>query len=276
MDKVVGVMNLASNQVISLDQNMIDLFSAIGNQIAVAANNARLYEDIKAKNEMIKFFAYSVSHDLKSPAIGLHGLAKRLKEKYGASLDDKGKTYCDQIMIGSENIAALVESINAFIVTKERPLNLERIKFEEVMDAIRNEFSTPLLKRQIRWSEPDDLPEIIADRLSLSRLFRNLIENSLKYGGKELHEIRVSYEQNGSFHIFSFSDDGVGIESADKDKVFEMFHRNKTSKGTSGSGLGLAIVKEIAERHQGQAWIESGTGKGTTVRISISKDLGKA
>ncbi|MGD8985297.1 MAG: ATP-binding protein [Desulfobacteraceae bacterium] len=280
INKVRGVMNLASCRVISLDQQKIDLFTAIGNQIAVAANNARLYEDLKSKietlkekKELIKVFAYSISHDLKSPATSLYVLTKRLQEKYGASLDEKGGAYCDQILKTADQMVTLVEKINAYIVTKENPLNLEKIKVKEITETIRNEFSKILKQRQIKWSEPETLPEIVADKLALSRVFRNLLDNALKYGGDELFQIKIGHEENEGFHLFSFSDDGVGIKEGDKKKIFEAFQRSETSRGIPGSGLGLAIIREIAERHQGRAWIVSREKEGTTFYISISKDL---
>jgi K+-sensing histidine kinase KdpD len=280
MNEVRGVMNLASSKLIGLDQEKIDLFTAIGNQIAVAANNARLYEDLKGKmetlkekKELIKVFAYSISHDLKSPATSLYGITKRLQEKYGASLDEKGMAYCNQILKTAEQIVTLVEKINGYIVTKENPLTLEKINVKEITETIRNEFSDILKQRQIKWSEPEMLPEIVADKLALSRIFRNLVDNALKYGGEELLEIKIGYEENSEFHIFSISDDGVGVKVGDEEKIFEVFRRNETSKGTSGSGLGLAIVKEITERHGGQVWIDSQGEKGTVFYISISKNL---
>jgi K+-sensing histidine kinase KdpD len=280
MGNVVGVINLATSGMIQLDQNKVDVLMAIGNQIAVAANNARLYGDLKNKNqilkekmEMIKFFSYSVSHDLKSPAIGVYGFARRLKEKYKEILDKRGQAYCDQILKTAEQMVVLLEEINAYVAAKEVPINLENVNMKEIMEEIRNEFSVRLRKRRIRWSEPDILPEITSDRLDLIRVFRNLVDNALKYGGDNLHEIRIGYKEDKAFHIFSFIDDGVGIEGEDKEKIFELFQRNETSKGEAGSGLGLAIVKEIAERHQGEAWMEKNTDKGATFHISISKDL---
>jgi K+-sensing histidine kinase KdpD len=278
--KVVGVLNLATNKIINLDQNHIDLLTAIGNQIAVAANNAKLYEDLenklqslKQKKEMIKFFAYSVSHDLKSPATGVYGLAKRLKEKYEEVLDEKGKAYCDQLIKASQQMVDLVEDINTYIMTREARLNIEKISLKEVTDQIKNEFSTVLLSRRIKWSEPNALPEIWADRLALSRVFRNLVDNALKYGGDELLEIKIEYEEDREFHIFSISDDGMGIKAGDEEKIFEVFQRNETSKGTDGSGLGLAIVKEIAQRHGGQVWMDNQGEKGAAFYVSISKKL---
>jgi len=280
LGKVVGVMNLASRNIISLDQNRIDLCIAIGNLIAIAANNANTYEllqckieTLKEKKDTIKFFAYSISHDLKSPAVGIHALTKRLQEKYEHFFDEKGKAHCDQIVKASEKMTALVETINTYISTKEAPLNMEKVKIKEITEEIRDQFYNQLHKRKINWSEPDTLPVIVADRLSLLRVFQNFVDNALKYGGKDLLKIEIGHEERDGFHIFSFSDDGVGIKGENKEDIFELFHRNETSHGTAGSGLGLAIVKEIAERHRGKVWVDFDTSKGTTFYISIPNNL---
>ena len=280
MGKVEGVMNLATGRIIKLDQEKIDLVTAMGNLIAIAANDARLYEKLKEKikivkesEAMIKFFAYSISHDLKSPATGIYALTKRLQEKQYELLDEKGKACCTQIMKTAEQIGVLVDDINAYIATKETSLKLRRVNTRKIVKAIQDEFSSTLKQRKIKWTVSDTLPEIIADEFSLLRVFRNLIDNALKYGGENLYEIKIQHRQNSLFHIFSFSDDGVGIKMEDKEKVFEIFQRHETSKGTSGSGLGLAIVKEFVERHQGKAWIDPGSKKGVSICVSISKDL---
>jgi len=280
MGKVRGVMNLASSKEIQLDQGKIDLFTTIGNQIAVAADNVRLYADLEAqigtlreKKEVIKFFAYSVSHDLKSPAVALYALTKRLNEKYAHILDEKGKEHCRQILRTAERVVALVEQLNRYIVAKETPFNFERIGGKEITRAIRDEFSDRLKQHQVRWSEPDDLPEIVADRLALLRVFGNLLDNALKYGGNDLSEIKIGYEANENHHIFSISDDGIGIKVKDSEKIFGLFQRNETSMGIAGSGLGLAIVKEILKRHQGRIQLDTTAEKGTKFFVSISKDL---
>jgi light-regulated signal transduction histidine kinase (bacteriophytochrome) len=280
MDKVRGVMNLGTSKETILDQGKIDLLTATGNEIAVAANNAKLYEDLQnkimalnEKKEMIEFFTYSISHDLKSPALGIYGLSKRFQDNYEQFLDDKGRMYITQILKAAENIVGLVETINAYIVTKEAPFHFEEIKLKEITDAVRSEFHAKLKERQIRWIESDSLPEMIADRMALLRTFRNFVENSIKYGGEAMRELKIGYEEDETFHILSFSDDGVGIKPGDKEKIFEQFQRNETSRGISGAGLGLAIVKEIAETHEGRAWLDNNPTKGVTFYISISKDL---
>ncbi|MBW2709767.1 MAG: GAF domain-containing protein [Deltaproteobacteria bacterium] len=279
-NRVRGVMNLATNKDFQLDQDTIDLLTIVGNQIAVAADNARLYADLEAKIEavrekkdVIKFFAYSVSHDLKSPAVALYALTKRLNEKYAHGLDKKGKEHCRQILRTAAQMAALVEKLNGYIVAKEAPFNFERISAKAMIRTIRGEFSDRLKQHQVRWSVSDDLPKIVADRSALLSVFRNLVDNTLKYGGEDLSEIKIGCEENETHHIFFLNDDGVGIKSKDRGKIFDLFQRNETSVGTAGSGLGLAIAKEISKRHQGHIWLDVAAGKGTKFCISISKRL---
>jgi PAS domain S-box-containing protein len=231
-------------------------------------------EALQKSSEKIRLFAYSVSHDLKSPAIGLYGLTKRLYKDYADILDEKGQKYCEQILKTAEQIAALVEQINIFISTKEAPLTIERLGLKEILQAIREEFSTQLNIRQIRWLEPDGIPGIKADRLSIIRALRNLVDNALKYGGESLSEISIRYKESGESHILSIKDNGIGIREQGNDQdVFGPFIRRKTSKGIEGSGLGLTIVREIAEKHGGEVWLEPGQDRGITFYISIPKYL---
>ncbi|MBW1818452.1 MAG: GAF domain-containing protein [Deltaproteobacteria bacterium] len=279
-DKVVGVLNLATRHIIKLDQDKIDIMTAIGNQIAVAANRAEIFEDLKKKlemlreqKEMIKLFAYSVSHDLKSPAIAVSGLTQRLKKMYGDQLDEKGRSYCDRIVKTAQGMGHLVEEINSFITAREVPLNVAAVNMVKLLEEIMVEFSTELKDRRIRCRIPAQLPVVMADRMLLTRIFRNLIDNALKYGGENLAEIRVEHDETHEDHIFSVIDDGAGIPETGAGDIFQVFKRLANVKGVSGSGLGLAIVKEIVERHGGRVWIDDRRKAGTTVCFSILKNL---
>jgi PAS domain S-box-containing protein len=230
-------------------------------------------ETLARSAEKIKLFAYSVSHDLKSPAAAIYGLTKRLHESYGDMLDEKGRGYCEQILKASLHVGVLIEKINAYIEAKEAPLRVEPIDLTEILQIIRDEFSPRLTIRQVTWVVPEIRPEIRADKLSIIRAFRNFVDNSLKYGGEDLSEIRIAHRESDEFHTFSVSDNGVGIGGGDYERLFAPFRRDEHSRGVEGAGLGLAIVNEIAERHKGRVWAEPGKDKGTSFYLSISKDL---
>ncbi len=234
---------------------------------------ARANEELRQSSEKLKHFAYSVVHDLKSPAIGAYGLTRLLQKQYEHQLDARANQYCDQIVRASEHIAELVEKINVFIATKEAPLKFEPVRVGEIIQVLREEFSSKLSLRRVKLVEPEAGIEINADRLSLLRAFRNYIDNALKYGGERLSLISVGYEGQGDFHVFSVNDDGQGMSEADSEKIFQMFQRDDSSGEIEGSGLGLAIVKEIADRHGGKVWVESSLQTGTRFFLSISKTL---
>ncbi|MBW1829657.1 MAG: hypothetical protein JRI74_09585 [Deltaproteobacteria bacterium] len=230
-------------------------------------------EAVEEGAEKIKQFAYSVSHDLKNPIIGINLLTQALHRNYKDLLDEKGKNHCDLILKASEQLATLVEQINVYISTKEAPQIIETVNSNQVFDTVRDEFSDQILVRQISWTQPEKLLEINVDRLSILRVIRNFVDNALKYGGDELSEIEIGYEESDEFHILSIKDDGIGIDEKDSKNIFHPFVRSVASMGIDGTGLGLAIVNEIANQHMGKAWGEFGLEKGVIFYISISKDL---
>ena len=95
----------------------------------------------------------------------------------------------------------------------------------------------------------------------------------MKYGGDDLTELNISYEESDDLHTLSISDNGIGMEKEESKDIFDLFTRRKTSRGIEGTGLGLSIVKEIAERHGGRVWMEPSIKKGITFHISLGKSL---
>ncbi len=259
-----------TNRMVLDEHGQLIEFQSVGRDIT---KRKLMEQALKNSSEKIKLFAYSVSHDLKSPAIGIYGLTKLLHKHSRNILDEKAKNYCDQILKAAEQIADLVEKINIYISTEETPLSIRRVKLKEILDTVRDEFSAQLNIRQIKWSQPERVPEIKVDRLAILRVLRNLVDNALKYGGDELSEITIGYEGSDEHHILSVCDDGVAIKSEDSQKIFGPFQRHETSRGVKGTGLGLSIVKEITEQHGGKVWMKSGEDKGITFYLTISKRL---
>lgn len=232
----------------------------------------RLEQEVRDYAEKIKRFAYSISHDLKNPLIAIHGLINLLEKKYHDRFDEKGRELCRQVCKEAQQALMLIEEINTFIKTRETPFTFELLDVKGLLAQVRDEFETTLKSRQIEWVEPDVIPLIIADRLSLLRIFRNLVDNALKYGGPELHKLRFSYEETPMSHIFGVSDDGVGVPAAQLETIFSAFQRGQSAQGQEGSGLGLAIVAEIAQKHGGRAWAQPGHPCGVTFYVSLAKN----
>jgi len=220
--------------------------------------------------EKIKQFAYSICHDLKNPTIALRWFAERLANRYGQLLDEQGNMCCDRIRKASDEIILFVDTLNEYISTTEVPLSMEEIDLGELFQVVREEFLQRAQALGIRLSAPECPVKFRADRMSIIRVLRNLVENALKHGGDKLSEISLGYQESDEFHMISVKDDGTGLMEEDEE-IFDLFRRGRQSKGIPGAGLGLNIVKEIAACHRGSISLKSGSQ--TEFVLSISKRL---
>lgn len=256
-----------------VEQRTASLALANRNLEREIAERGRIAEELRVSSEKLKHFAYSVAHDLKSPSIGLYGLARLLQKNFTEALGERGNMLCSQILRASEHVASLVDEINVFIATKETPLKIERLDMKEIFHTLGDEFSARLRGRRISLIEPETAPVVSADKICMLRVFRNLIDNSMKYGGDRLTSIRIGYQDVCDWHLFTVTDDGVGIKAEKSGSVFDWFRRQSAAEGIEGTGLGLAIIKEIVELHKGDVRLEPGTEGGTVFHIRIAKDL---
>ncbi len=233
----------------------------------------QIEEDLVKQAVMIRHFANTVCHDLKNPAVAIHGLAEVLRKKYGKMDREKADNFIEQIVKSATQIVTLADDINVYISTRETPVHIEGLDLKQAWQTINEEFAPRLKKREIAWKETDaPVPKIRADQNGLLRVYRNLVDNALKYGGSNLRKIVLGYEASATHHILSVQNDGAMIPPAEITAIFEIFKRKADKSAPAGTGLGLAIVREIAEQHGGNAWAESGVAE-TTFYISIAQNL---
>lgn len=283
LDRVVGVLNLAARRLIHLTTGSIDLALVMGNLIAVGLNNAQLQKELREKahileeqNSAIQYFAYTASHDLKSPAVGIFALTQRLMKQAGANMAPRAQECCRQILNAASHIESLAKEMNAFVAARGAKLKLEDIDLSAVLETVHQELAGRLAESGVAWVAPGVLPTLRADRLGLTRAFQNLADNALKYGGPGLTKVEILHREEDGQHVFGVRDDGVGLDPAGSERLFQAFQRGPTSHGTEGTGLGLAIVREVAERHGGRVWLESAPGQGATFYFSLAKLSDKA
>jgi signal transduction histidine kinase/DNA-binding response OmpR family regulator len=233
----------------------------------------RAQEAVSKSAEDLKLFAYSVMHDLKSPTVAIYGLTSLFHRQYGDKVDERGRKYCEQIMRASEYCSGLIGQINAYIATRHAPFTMEPALLSELLQTVREEFSERLRARSIRWIQAESDVKIMVDRLAMTRLFTNLVDNALKYGGDALSEIRIEHQETADFCTILVSNDGAAMKKEDCESIFSAFQRTENSAGIPGTGLGLNIVREIAQRHGGGVEVEPGRGSGVVFRITIARPL---
>jgi signal transduction histidine kinase len=217
-------------------------------------------------------FVATVSHDLRSPLTLMRGYATML-EMAGA-LNDQQKNYARMIVQGVDNMAKLVNNLlDLGRIEFGVGLQVENLPLLDLLERVTGDLQLQAKQKNISLGVelPRDLPHAIqADQALLHQALHNLVENAIKYT-TEGGEVTVHVQTLPSGLIFAVQDSGMGISEQDQKRLFEKFFRgtNREALMQRGTGLGLAIVRSIAERHGGNAWVESELGQGSVFFLQI-------
>lgn len=231
----------------------------------------------KRLNRNMAEFLSTVSHDMRSPLTFMKGYLDMLGMI--GPLTDRQVEFVDKISGGVTQMSEMVEKIldagRLDPHTGSYELAREPADLAEVAHRATQALLEPARKKGLTLTAAiaDDLPILNVDRAMLGSAFANLVENAVKYtpeGGTV--EVTLGMEQDKI--VFRVRDNGYGIPAADRDRLFQRnvrIHRQEW-KRVKGSGLGLFIVKNVAQRHGGDAWVESVEGQGSTFCLSIPLD----
>ena len=219
-------------------------------------------------NRELEQFAYVASHDLREPLRMVTSFSQLLEERYKGRLDPDADEFIHYIVDGGIRMDALVNDLLEFSRITSRAKPFEPTDMNAVVgDALRN-LSVAIQESGVAV-QSDVLPTVSVDRSQMVQVFQNLIANAIKFRGKNHPEIRIGATRQGDEWVFSVSDNGIGIDPAYWDKIFEIFKRLHTREEYPGTGIGLAICRRIVERHGGRIWVESEEGKGSTFFFSL-------
>jgi PAS domain S-box-containing protein len=229
-------------------------------------------EALLRSNEELQQFAYVASHDLQEPLRTVSVYAQLLAARYKGQLQGDADQFISFIVEGADRMERLIHDLLDFSRVEARGADFfAKVGCDAVVDdAIRNlrsliEESGAIIRRA-------RLPVVNGDAIQLTRLFQNLLANSIKYRSEEAPRIHVGVEGGGGEWRFSVRDNGIGIEPQYAEKVFGIFKCLQPRDRSSGSGMGLAICRKIVSRHEGRIWVESELGKGATFCFTLPKN----
>lgn len=231
-----------------------------------------LIAELEAKNHELEQFAYTVSHDLKSPLITIRGFLNFLEQDIQAGKTERAVDDIERILNATDKMQDLLDNL----------LELSRIgritnpPTAVSLDTIINEaielLNGPLTEREVTINCPSKMPEVFVDTPRLVEVFQNLISNAIKFMGNQVKpSIEIDVKQETEAEVTCFvKDNGVGIDPKFQDQVFDLFER--LDHKVEGTGIGLSLVKQIVEVHNGRICVESeGNGQGTTFFITLPK-----
>ena len=196
-----------------------------------------------------------------------------LDRRLTGQLDEKATRHMAYIVDGAKRMRALINDLLAYARVGRGSLAqpIAEIPGNQLMDDV-----TMNLKVVIRESNAEivvtPLPTVLGNRTQLLQLLENLVGNALKYRGQVAPIIEVSATSVGEHWQFAVRDNGIGIDQAHFDRIFQIFQRLHNRGEYSGNGIGLSIARKIVERHRGKIWLTSKLGEGTTFFFTLAKD----
>lgn len=225
--------------------------------------------ELESANRELETFSYSISHDLRSPLRAIDGFSRELQEKHSAQLNTEGIHYVQIIRDKTKKMGMMIDDLLAFSRISRQDFQLEIVDIESLVKSIVEEIrkTKDYAPSEIRI---DELPPALGSASLIRQVFVNLIENALKFSGKQSSPlIRIGSYRGMEQHTYFVKDNGVGFNPKHASKLFGVFQRLHSEKEFEGTGVGLAIVQRIIHRHHGTIWAESEIGAGATFFFTL-------
>jgi PAS domain S-box-containing protein len=230
--------------------------------------------ELARSNEELQRFAYVISHDLQSPLRTIGAMTQLLHRRYYAGSDAEAGELVQQVQSGVERMTALINDLLDYSKLAWRSSGVaDTTKSRAALDWAVANLRAQLEDAKAVIEVDGELPEVMADD-QLGRVFQNLIGNSVKYRGDKPPVIRISAKRRRDEVLFAISDNGIGFDMEDSERVFGVFSRLPTTKRYEGTGIGLAICKRIIEGFGGRIWAESVRGEGATFYFTLPAAAG--
>lgn len=228
--------------------------------------------ELSYANEELEQFTSIVSHDLQEPIRTIKSFLQLINIKLDSNQEEDLRTYISKAITAADRMKELIQNLLHYSQLSKGELVEEKVDVPELItEAIQNVRSS-MEKANADISFHTDVETIEGDRVQLVQLIQNLLSNAIKFTNSENPKIKITGQRENGHVKFAVSDNGIGIEESDLNKVFEIFRRLHTRKQYPGTGIGLAICKKIVDRHHGRIWPESKPGKGTTFYFTLNEE----
>jgi signal transduction histidine kinase len=291
-NQIVGLLQLLDSRSNVFSKETITFLEGLSASIGIALMrnraetelkqlNADLEQRIKQRtqkllesNKELESFAYSVSHDLRAPLRHVIGFSEKLGKYLAEKEDPEVLRLTGKISSSASRMGNLIDELLTYSRLGKTDLNLQSIASSTIVDAVIAETVGLSGEKPVEW-KIGNLPMVFADKTSLQLVFQNLINNALKFSGKN-NKIEIEIGCNDvdkKEYQFFVKDNGVGFNMDYYNNLFGVFQRLHSANEFEGTGIGLASVRRIINRHNGRVWAESKENTGATFYFTLPKNL---
>jgi two-component system phosphate regulon sensor histidine kinase PhoR len=236
----------------------------------------REIEQLKRLEQYRRDFIGNVSHELKTPLFNIQGYVSTLLD---GGLEDPAvnREYLKRTEKSIERLVKIIEDLDEISQLESGQMKLRITRFDiagltrEVTELL--EMKAGKHDIQITVNDPGKPVMVEGDKDKIRQVLTNIIDNSIRYGNKDNGRTKITFFDMDENILTEITDNGIGIDSGDLERVFERFYRTSQGRAATkkGKGLGLAIVKHIVEAHHQTINVRSAIGVGTTFGFTLKK-----
>jgi PAS domain S-box-containing protein len=224
--------------------------------------------ELEIRNKELEQFAFIASHDLQEPLRTVSNYMQVFEEDYIDRLDDNARTYLTSVNNATKRMSVLIKGLLDFS-RLGRNRKLTSVDSKKLIEYVIADLHT-VIKNSQAVIDIEEMPVINLYEIEMGQVFQNLITNAIKFSKKGVRpEIRIGSKKVNEKWQFFVCDNGIGISPGHFQRIFEIFQRLHPEDVFEGSGIGLANCKKIIELHQGEIWVESKIGEGSTFHFTI-------
>ncbi len=228
----------------------------------------RLNQELKAQNADLDAFASTVAHSIQQRIGVCIGYAEFLEMSFAELTQDKIEEYLKELTRTGHALSQAVSELLLFarIRRSEKPATTP-INTAQIVQVVQERLEPLAQKRQVTYTLPAQWPMALGYAPWVEEIWMNYLSNGIKYGGQSPQLTLGATIQEGGKVCFWVQDNGRGLTTEEQARLFQPFSRLRTEE--EGNGLGLVIVRRIAEKLDGQAWVESAPGQGSTFFFTL-------
>jgi signal transduction histidine kinase len=225
-------------------------------------------EQFTFANQELRQFAFIASHELQQQVGTISNYVQKLHREYEELLDANAINYLYSVKYAATGMTMMINSLSNF---SRLGLNKKLIYCDcrQLIDNVITDLES-IITTSNTFIEVGDMPKLNLYEIEISQLFRNLILNAIRSRKTDTQlQIKINSEKTDEEYRFSISDNGTGIAPDHFEKIFDIFHRLHNDEEYEGSGIGLAYCKKVVRLHDGEIWVESNVGRGSTFYFTI-------
>ncbi|WP_135228590.1 sensor histidine kinase [Deinococcus fonticola] len=227
-------------------------------------------------NHELEAYAYSISHDLRTPLRHIGSFVDLLGRNHQDDLPETARRYLKIIRDGAGQMEALIDGLLDFARTGRHEMRVQTVNLSVLLREVIHDLDQHHAGAGVQWTV-QPLPEVCGDLISLRQVFMNLLSNAVKYShGQSDPQVEIWATDDDQQVVIHVRDNGVGFNMAYYDKMFRVFQRLHNSVDFEGHGVGLAHVRRIVLRHGGRVWAESQEGQGATFSVALPRKVSAA